>query len=145
MHRYIPCAACWWPKAPLRRSHPGGRTMAEAIPPPACWWWVSAHLAEGQQRDRSAQVIPERSRFGSLLLINHRPSSLCHSATNEPSANVYLDGETTLYTLHPTKMSQESHNQIDFDEGSIPHYQLCTQDAESPRPAKQLTLWCTCF
>ena len=27
-----------------------------------------------------------RSRFGSLLLVDHRPSSLCHSATNEPQS-----------------------------------------------------------
>ena len=57
-------------------------------------------LREGRQRERSAQVIPRRSRFGSLLLVDHRLSSLCHFATNEPSANVYLDGETTLYTIH---------------------------------------------
>jgi len=44
----------------------------------------NALFAEGRQRERSAQVIPRRSRFGSLLLVNHRPSSLCHSATNEP-------------------------------------------------------------
>ncbi len=56
---------------------------------------------EDRKRERSAQVTPGRSRFGSLLLVDHRPSSLCHSATNEPSANVYLDGETTLYTIHP--------------------------------------------
>ena len=44
---------------------------------------------------------PGRSRFGSLLLVDHRLSDLRHLATNEPSANVYLDGETTLYTIHP--------------------------------------------
>lgn len=63
-------------------------------------WRVSALLAEGRQRERSARVTPGRSRFGLLLLVDHRLSSLCHSATNEPPANVYLDGETTLYTLH---------------------------------------------
>ena len=57
-------------------------------------------LREGRQRERSAQVIPRRSRFGSLLLVDHRLSSLCHFATNEPSANVYLGGKTTLYTIH---------------------------------------------
>ena len=57
-------------------------------------------LREGRQRERSAQAKPRRSRFGSLLLVDHRPSGLQHSATNEPSANVYLDGETTLYTIH---------------------------------------------
>ena len=55
---------------------------------------------EGVRRKRSAQVIPGRSRFGSFLLVDHRLSSLCHFATNEPSANVYLDGETTPYTIH---------------------------------------------
>ena len=57
-------------------------------------------LREGRQRERSAQAKPRRSRFGSLLLVDHRPSGLQHSAINEPSANVYLDGETTLYTIH---------------------------------------------
>ncbi len=43
-------------------------------------------LSRGPQRERSAQAIPGRSRFGSLLLVDHLLSSLCHSATNEPSA-----------------------------------------------------------
>ena len=43
-------------------------------------------LREGRQRERSAQVIPRRSRFGPLLLVNHRPSSLRHFATNEPQS-----------------------------------------------------------
>ena len=43
-------------------------------------------LREGRQRERSAQVIPGHSHFGSLLLVNHRPSSLYHSATNEPQS-----------------------------------------------------------
>ena len=73
-------------KAPSGGATPEGARWPQAMPPPACWWWVSAHLAEGQQRERSAQVIPGRSRFGSLLLVNHRPSSLCHSATNEPQS-----------------------------------------------------------
>ena len=55
---------------------------------------------EGRQRERSAQVIPGRSRFGFILLVDHRLSGLCHSATNKPSANVYLGGEATLYTIH---------------------------------------------
>ena len=38
-------------------------------------------LREGRQRERSAQVIPGCSRFSSLLLVDHRPSSLCHLAT----------------------------------------------------------------
>ena len=38
-----------------------------------------------------------------LLLVDHHLSGLCHSATNEPSANVYLGGEITLYTIHPRK------------------------------------------
>ena len=49
---------------------------------------------------------PGRSRFGSLLLVDHRLSDLRHLATNEPSANVYLDGETTLYTIHLITMFQ---------------------------------------
>ena len=70
-----------------------------AEPPPAGAWlplgstaispWPvvsKCALREGRQRERSAQVIPGRSRFGSLLLVNHRPSSLCHSATNEPQS-----------------------------------------------------------
>ena len=65
------------------------------------WTVVSkCTLREGRQRERSAQVIPGRSRFGSFLLVDHHLSGLCHFATNEPSANVYLDGETTLYTIH---------------------------------------------
>lgn len=73
------------------------------IPDRRRWWWVSALLAAGQQRERSAQVIPRRSRFGHLLLVDHRLSDLCYSATNEPSANVYLDGKTALYTIHLKK------------------------------------------
>ena len=45
-------------------------------------------LREGRQRERSAQVIPRRSRFGSLLRVDRRPSSFCPSATNEPPAAV---------------------------------------------------------
>ena len=60
-------------------------------------------LREGRQRERSAQAKPRRSRFGSRLLVDHRPSGLQHSATNEPPANVYLSGEITLYTIHPKK------------------------------------------
>ena len=174
MPRYIPGAACWWPMIPkppvigaatsdaqaavgIYWYIPAGQdTLAE---PPlegarlpsggttaGPWPVVSkCALREGRQKERSTQVIPGRSPFGSLLLVDHRLSGLCHFATNEPSANVYLGGETTLYTIHLTKMSQESHNQIVFDESSIPHYRLYTQDDESPRPTKQLTLWCTCF
>ena len=47
--------------------------------------------------------------FGSLLLVDHRLSSLCHSATNEPSANVYLGGETTLYILHLNCLLETNH------------------------------------
>ena len=36
-------------------------------------------LAEGRQRERSAQAIPGRSRFDSLLLVNHRPFSIGES------------------------------------------------------------------
>jgi hypothetical protein len=55
-------------------------------------------LSEGRQRKRSAQIISGRSRFSSFLLVDRRLSSMCHFATDEPSANVYLDDETTLYT-----------------------------------------------
>ena len=129
MHRYIPGAACWWPMAPKPPVIGAAASDAQAAvgvcwyipagedtpaePPPegarlpsgsttaGPWPVVSkCALREGRQRERSAQVIPGRSRFGSLLLVDHRLSSLCHFATNEPSANVYLDGETTLYTIH---------------------------------------------
>ena len=44
-----------------RRAH-GCR---QAVPPSRpSRWWASALLAEGRQRERSAQVIPGRSRFG---------------------------------------------------------------------------------
>ena len=39
----------------------------------------------GLEIDGMAQVIPGRSPFGSLL-VDHRLSSLCHSATNEPQS-----------------------------------------------------------
>ena len=38
---------------------------------------------------------PRTLPLGFLLLVDHRLFSLCHSATNEPPANVYLGGETT--------------------------------------------------
>ena len=129
MPRYIPGAACWWPMIPkppvigaaasdaqaavgIYWYIPAGQdTLAE---PPlegarlpsggttaGPWPVVSkCALREGRQRERSTQVIPGRSPFGSLLLVDHRLSGLCHFATNEPSANVYLGGETTLYTIH---------------------------------------------
>ena len=56
-----------------------------------CWY-----IPAGQD----TLVIPGRSPFGSPLLVDHRLSGLCHFATNKPSANVYLGGETTLYTIH---------------------------------------------
>ena len=129
MHWYIPGTACWWPKTPKPPCIGAAPPDAQAVDG-VCWpvhtgqgrdarraslvertvakGSTTAHLRvvskcalrEGRQRERSAQAIPGGSRFGSLLLVNHRLSSLCHSATNEPSANVYLGGETTLYTIH---------------------------------------------
>ena len=130
MPRYIPGAACWWPMVPKplvhrrnsarcksrrwrllvytgREGHPLAEPPPEGARLPSGsttagpWPVVSkCALREGRQKERSTQVIPGRSPFGSLLLVDHRLSGLCHFATNEPSANVYLDGETTLYTIH---------------------------------------------
>ena len=73
---------CWYIPAGdghPRRSRPRrAHSRRQAVPPSAL----------GRQRERSAQVIPGRSCFGSFLLVDHRLSSLCHFATNEPSANV---------------------------------------------------------
>ena len=125
MPRYIPGAACWWPMAPkppvigaaasdaqvavgvywyipagqdtLAEPPPEGARLPSGSTTAGPWPVVSkCALREGRQRERSTQVIPGRSPFGSLLLVDHRLSGLCHSATNEPSANVYLGGETTL-------------------------------------------------
>ena len=73
---------CWYIPAGdghPRRSRPRrAHSRRQAVPPSAL----------GRQRERSAQVIPGRSCFGSFLLVDHRLSSLFHFATNEPSANV---------------------------------------------------------
>ena len=53
-------------------------------------------LAKRMERPSHPRTLP----LGFLLLVDHRLFSLCHSATNEPPANVYLGGETTLYTIH---------------------------------------------
>jgi hypothetical protein len=150
MRRYIPCAACWWLKAPQalgvstqlrpmhkpplasdgiyrqgrtpRRSRPRrARGCRRAVPPsrPGSWWF-SALFAEGRQRERSAQVIPGRSPFGSLLLVDHRLSGLCPFTTNEPSANVYLGGKTTLYTIHLTRACLKNIRHTEMPKGGIP-------------------------
>ena len=56
-------------------------------------------LAKRMERPGHPRTLP----LGFLLLVDHRLFSLCHSATNEPPANVYLGGETTLYTIHLKK------------------------------------------
>ena len=115
MPRYIPGATCWWPTAPSPQRIGAAPPDAQAVDG-VCWpvhtgqgrdarraslvertvakGSTTAHLRvvskcalrEGRQRERSAQVIPRRSRFGPLLLVDHRLSSLCHSATNEPQS-----------------------------------------------------------
>ena len=48
-------------------------------------------LPEGarcRQRERGAQVISRRSRFGSLLLTDHRLSGLCHFSANGTVSHV---------------------------------------------------------
>ena len=99
-------------------------------------------LREGRQRERSAQVIPRRSRFGSLLLVDHRLSSLCHFATNEPSANVYLDGETTLYTIHLKRRICDFDRNFEQVRAREEAYQQagqgpCTAEAETKKAIKQ--------
>ena len=138
MPRYIPGAACWWPMTPkppvigaaasdaqvavgvywyipagqdtLAEPPPEGARLPSGSTTAGPWPVVSkCALREGRQRERSTQVIPGRSPFGSLLLVDHRLSGLCHSATNEPSANVYLGGETTLYTIHLIAVSRKKY------------------------------------
>ena len=119
MPQYIPGTACWQPMVPKppvhRRSSdrclsrrwcllacpywagkdcsagrpPGERTSAASSTTARLQVASKCILREGRQREWSAQVIPGRSRFGSLLLVNHRPSNLCHSATNEPQMDVF--------------------------------------------------------
>ena len=137
MHWYILGAACWWPKAPkppvigvaasdaqaavgvcwyilAGKDTPGGVPLEGARLPLGSTtdglgrWWLSTLLAEDRPREQSTYVIPRRSRFASLLLVDHRLSGLCHFATNEPTANVYLDGETTLYTIHLSGLWRKS-------------------------------------
>ena len=63
------------PAEPHRRAHDDRRPYTASL------LVVSKRaLGEGRQRGKSAQVIPGRSRFGSLLLVDHRPSNLsfCH-------------------------------------------------------------------
>ena len=48
-------------------------------------------LPEGarcRQRERGSQVISRRSRFGSLLLTDHRLSGLCHFSANGTASHV---------------------------------------------------------
>ena len=151
MPRYIPGAACWWPMAPkppvigaaasdaqvavgvywyipagqdtLAEPPPEGARLPSGSTTAGPWPVVSkCALREGRQRERSTQVIPGRSPFGSLLLVDHRLSGLCHSATNEPSANVYLGGETTLYTIH---LNRRCLNIDDVPGGNLGRKDVC--------------------
>ena len=118
MPQYIPGAACGWPDGPQapsasaqlrpmykppaasaglsilgREGTPGGlpleeRTTAEGSIAARLRVVSKCALRGDQQRERSAEVIPGRSRFSSHLLVDHRPSSLFHSATNESPVNV---------------------------------------------------------
>ena len=174
MHRYIPGAACWWPMIPkppvigaaasdaqaavgIYWYIPAGQdTLAE--PPPegarlpsggttaGPWPVVSkCALREGRQRERSTQVIPDAPpSVPSCWSITAFPACVILPQMNRQPMCIWVV-KPPKYTIHLTKMSQESHNQIVFDESSIPHYRIYTQDDESPRPTKQLTLWCTCF
>ena len=80
---------------------PGGRTMAAGHTTTSLRLVSKCALRRGPAKRTERPGHPGRSRFGSLLLVDHRLSDLRHLATNEPSVNVYLDGETTLYTIHP--------------------------------------------
>ncbi|EOS66561.1 hypothetical protein C816_00702 [Oscillibacter sp. 1-3] len=152
MPRYIPGTACWGPMPPqcIGAAPPDAQTAGGVCWPvhtgqerDARWtdprrshdcrrqyhrrpWQVVSKCAlrEGRQGERSAQVIPGRSRFDPLLLVDHCLSSLCHSATNEPSANVYLDDETTLYTIH---LSKES-----LTHGFKPMFDRCSKQVTPP-------------
>ena len=94
-----------------RGGHPGGaapgeRTAAAGGTTTSLRLVSKCALRRGPAKRTERPGHPGRSRFGSLLLVDHRLSDLRHLATNEPSVNVYLDGETTLYTIHPSGQLQ---------------------------------------
>ena len=96
------CWYIWAGKNCTSGAAPGGRTAAVGSTTTSHRLVVSkCAFSRGPtkrtERPGHPRTLPP---FGSLLLVDHRLSSLCHSATNEPSANVYLGGETTLYTIH---------------------------------------------
>ena len=78
---------------------PGGRTAAVGSTTTSYRLVVSkCAVGPGVRKERPGS--PDAPDSELLLLVDHHLSGLCHSATNEPSANVYLGGETTPYTIH---------------------------------------------
>ena len=87
-----------------RGGHPGGaapgeRTAAAGGTTTRLSVVSKCALREGRKREGSAQIISGRSRFGSLLLVDHRPSNLYHSATNEPQS-MYCSGLVKTPFIH---------------------------------------------
>ena len=112
---------CWAGKGPNgpplgERTTAAGSTTARLRVVSKCA--LRRGLAKRMERPGHPRTLP----LGFLLLVDHRLFSLCHSATNEPPANVYLGGETTLYTIHLKIISQKAEH---------PNYSLITLKSHS--------------
>ncbi len=90
----------WQGRTPLAEPPPEGARLPSGSTTISPWQVVGqCALREGRKREGSAQVISGRSRFGSLLLVDHRPSNLYHSATNEPQS-MYCSGLVKTPFIH---------------------------------------------
>ena len=87
-------------EAPPQRCHPRGRMIAAGHTATSNWRCEYVYtLSRGPKKERSAQFISGRFRFGFPLLVDRAPLRPCHSATNElPVMNVF--GGAPLYTVH---------------------------------------------
>ena len=67
----------------IRRATPTKRTTAAGSTAARLRVVSKCAFALAGQREKSVQINPRRPRIGFSLPIYHRPSSLCHSTTNE--------------------------------------------------------------